>query len=145
MYHYQEGGLGNIWLVNGYDTHDTPYGDGISIHDVGGLHKAIARGLVDKSRKLSGAELRFLRKEMGLSQAKLAAIIGNDAQTVALWEKRSTQPNIADRFVRALYREFDQGNAHIRDMIDQLVDGDVDEDEDRITFEQGSNGWKVAA
>lgn len=145
MYHYQECGLRNVWLVNGYDMHTTPYGDGVSIHDIEGLHRAIARGLVNKARKLTGSELRFLRKEMGLSQSKLALILGNEDQTVAIWEKRGTQPKIADRFIRALYREFDEGNAHIRDMIDLLVDADREEREDRINFVQGSHGWKVSA
>jgi putative transcriptional regulator len=145
MYHYQECGLRNVWLVNGYDMHTTPYGDGVSIHDIKGLHRAIGRGLVNKAPKLTGSELRFLRKEMGLSQSKLALILGNEDQTVALWEKRGTQPKIADRFVRALYREFDEGNAHIRDMIDLLVDADREEREERINFVQGSHGWKVAA
>ncbi|WP_085339930.1 helix-turn-helix domain-containing protein [Aquidulcibacter paucihalophilus] len=145
MYHYQECGLRNVWLVNGFDMHTTPYGDGVSIHDIEGLHRAIARGLVNKAAKLTGSELRFLRKEMGLSQAKLALILGNEDQTVALWEKRGTQPKIADRFVRALYREFVEGNAHIRDMIDLLVDADREEREERINFVQGSQGWKVAA
>lgn len=145
MYQYQECGLRNMWLVNGYDMHTTPYGDGVSIHDIEGLHRAIARGLVNKAAKLTGSELRFLRKQMGLSQAKLALILGNEDQTVALWEKRGTQPKIADRFVRALYREFVEGNAHIRDMIDLLVDADREEREDRINFVKGSQGWKVAA
>ena len=145
MYHYQECGLRNVWLVNGFDMHTTPYGDGVSIHDIEGLHRAIARGLVNKAAKLTGSELRFLRKQMGLSQAKLALILGNEDQTVALWEKRGTQPKIADRFVRALYREFVEGNAHIRDMIDLLVDADREEREERINFVQGSQGWKVAA
>ncbi|MCA3078624.1 MAG: transcriptional regulator [Rhodocyclaceae bacterium] len=145
MYHYQECGLRNVWLVNGYDMHTTPYGDGVSIHDIEGLHRAIARGLVNKAAKLTGSELRLLRKEMGLSQAKLALILGNEDQTVALWEKRGTQPKIADRFVRALYREFDEGNAHIRDLIDLLVDADREDREDRINFVQGSQGWRVAA
>jgi len=145
MYHYQECGLRNVWLVNGFDMHTTPYGDGVSIHDIEGLHRAIARGLVNKAAKLTGSELRFLRKEMGLSQAKLALILGNEDQTVALWEKRGTQPKIADRFVRALYREFVEGNAHIRDMIDLLVDADREDREERINFVQGSQGWKVAA
>ena len=145
MYHYQECGLRNVWLVNGYDMHTTPYGDGVSIHDIEGLHRAIARGLVNKAAKLTGSELRFLRKQMGLSQAKLALILGNEDQTVALWEKRGTQPKIADRFVRALYREFVEGNAHIRDMIDLLVDADREEREERMNFVQGSQGWKVAA
>ena len=32
MYHYRECGLRNVWLANGFDEHDTPYGPGIAIH-----------------------------------------------------------------------------------------------------------------
>ena len=145
MYHYRESGLRNVWLANGYDKHDTPYGPGIAIHDLTGLHRAIAHGLVTKNGKLTGTELRFLRQEMGLSQAKLATMLGNEAQTIALWEKRSSQPNIADRFIRAIYRELNEGNAHIQEMIDRLIDVDLEEGEGRITLEQASGGWKVAA
>jgi putative transcriptional regulator len=145
MYHYRECGLRNVWLANGYEEHDTPYGSGVSIHDVEGLHKAIACGLIAKGAKLTGTELRFLRQEMGLSQAKLATMLGNEAQTVALWEKRGGQPKIADRFIRAIYREQNEGNAHIREMIDRLVDADLEETNAKITLLQGSGGWKLAA
>jgi hypothetical protein len=72
-------------------------------------------------------------------------MLGNEAQTVALWEKRGGQPKIADRFIRAIYRELNEGNAHIRDMIERLVDSDLEEGNARITLEQDSSGWKVAA
>ncbi|NCP15043.1 MAG: transcriptional regulator [Sphingomonadales bacterium] len=145
MYHYRECGLRNVWLANGFDKHDTPYGKGIAIHDVEGLHRAIAHGIVSKGGKLTGTELRFLRQEMGLSQAKLATMLGNEAQTVALWEKRGGQPKMADRFIRAIYRELNEGNAQIREMIERLVDSDLEESDARITLSQDDTGWKVAA
>jgi len=40
--------------------------------------------------------------------------------------KGGSQPKIADRFIRAIYRELNEGNAHIRDMIERLVDSDLD-------------------
>ncbi len=83
-----------------------------------------------------------LRQEMGLSQAKLAAMLGNEAQTIARQEKRSSQPNIADRFVRAIYRELNEGNAYIQDMIERLVDSHLEEGEGRITLEQAGGRWQ---
>ncbi len=145
MLHYRECGLRNVWLANGFVEHATPYGPGVAIDDLEGLHRAIAHGLVNKGGKLTGTELRFLRQEMGLSQAKLATMLGNEAQTVALWEKRGGQPKIADRFIRAIYRELNEGNAKIRDMIERLVDCDLDEADARITLEQDGRGWKLAA
>ncbi len=117
----------------------------MAIHDLEGLHRTIAHGLVNKGGKLTGAELRFLRHEMDLSQAKLAAMLGNEAQTVALWEKRGGQPKIADRFIRAIFRELNEGNAHIRDMIERLVDSDIEVADARLTLEQDGGGWKLAA
>ena len=145
MYHYRESGLRNVWLANGYAEQETPYGPGLAIDDLAGLHHAIARGLVAKGGKLTGTELRFLRLEMGLSQARLAALLGNEAQTVALWEKRGTQPKLADRFIRALWRERAEGNAQIMAMIELLVVADVEEAEGRLTLRQGKQGWKLAA
>lgn len=145
MYHYRECGLRNVWLANGFEEHDTPYGEGVAIHDLEGLHRTIAHGLVGKGGKLTGAELRFLRQEMDMSQAKLAAMLGNEAQTVALWEKRGGQPKIADRFIRAIYRELNEGNAQIRAMIERLVDSDIEEADARLTLEQDDGGWRLAA
>ena len=66
----------------------------------------------------------------------MATMLGNEAQTVALWEKRGNQPKIADRFIRAIDRELNEGNAHIRNMIERLEDTDVEESDARITLEQ---------
>lgn len=145
MYHYLECGLRNVWLTNGYEEHKTPYGAGVSIHNVDELHREIGRGLVSKVGKLTGAEMRFLRQDMGLSQSKLALMLGNDAQTIAIWEKSGRQPKMADRFVRALYREKQDGNAHIIQMIERMVDSDLVEANARLTLQQNDGGWKLAA
>ncbi|MBM3451491.1 MAG: helix-turn-helix domain-containing protein, partial [Armatimonadetes bacterium] len=38
--------------------------------------------------RLTGAELRFLRRELNLSQRRLAELLGVEEQTVSLWELR---------------------------------------------------------
>ena len=78
MYRYTEGGLTNVWLSNGFREEDTPYGKGVSIEDVEGLHRVIGMKLVKERAQLTGAEFRFLRKELGLSQAKLAGCINRE-------------------------------------------------------------------
>ncbi|MEG0379379.1 MAG: helix-turn-helix domain-containing protein, partial [Eubacterium sp.] len=53
-----------------------------SFVDVEGLHRAIGINLVTHKPRLSGAEVRFLRKEMNLSQNGLAEILGVSVPTV---------------------------------------------------------------
>ena len=106
LYHYTLSGLDDVCLLNGYQRHDTPYGPGMAIKDVPGLHRAIAEDIVSRRARLGGRDLRFLRKRMDLSQGGLAALLGVDAQTVARWEKGQTEvARPADRLVRILYRE----------------------------------------
>ena len=69
---------------------------------------------------------------------------GNDAQSVAGWEKRGRVPKWADRFLRAIYREHTEGNAHIRDIVARLNDMDQQEQE-RQVFEETPEGWRAAA
>jgi DNA-binding transcriptional regulator YiaG len=122
MYHYTESGLRNIWLVNGYRVQETPHGRGVSFDNVAGLHRAVGRWLCAYRPRLTGAEFRFLRHELDLSQAALAALLGNNAQSVALWEKgRVRVPAWADRLIRALYREHLGENVKIRKLIEAVA------------------------
>ena len=65
----------------------------------------------------------------------LARVVGDEIETV-------TQ---ALRRIRALWREQDEGNAQIREMIERLVDTDEAEGEARIVVAQEDDGWRVAA
>lgn len=145
LYHYTLCGLGDVYLVNGFTRHDTPYGSGVSIEDVAGLHRVIAEDIIRRRARLDGAEVRFLRKELDLSQNGLAVLLGVDTQTVARWEKgQSDVPGPADRLIRALYREQASGNPEVRGLIDAMADLDEIEHRHRC-FEETSEGWRAAA
>jgi DNA-binding transcriptional regulator YiaG len=139
MYHYTEIGLQNVWLENGYNVRKTSYGDAVSIDDADGLHRAIGRKLAQKSH-LTGAEFRFLRKELDLSQHRLADMIGTTEQTVALWEKRGKIPKTADRMFRALYLETIDGNVKLKELIERIADLDR-KSEDKMIFQDTECGW----
>jgi DNA-binding XRE family transcriptional regulator len=83
---------------------------------------------------------RFIRKELGLSQAALASVPGNDAQSIARWEKGGRIPKMAERFVRALYGEHTLGNARIGERIGQLDR----RPETRLVFEETGGAWAPA-
>lgn len=106
MYHYIESGLDDVFLIDGYTIeHDPEYGDIVSFDDIDGLHKTIGKLLIESNFDLSGKEIRFLRKEMGLTQQFLGLLLGYpDDQSVAAWEKdvRSI-PRTAQRMLRLIY------------------------------------------
>lgn len=143
MYHYTECGLQNVWLRNGFVKHKTSYGRGVAIQDVHGLHKVIGQALANRPR-LTGAELRFLRKEMGLSQVALAELVGTSEQNISLWERRGRMPKLADRMVKLIYIEHSGGNVKVREMIERLNDLDQKTAE-KLRFEEFHGDWKEAA
>ena len=143
MYHYTESGLQNVYLENGYKTRKTEGGVAIAIMNVEGLHKAIGRELAT-SPHLTGTALRFLRKELGLSQHRLGEAVGASVESVSLWERKGRMPKSADRIVRALYLEHLDGNAHITALIQRLVNMD-NQPEERLVFSDTDNGWRMAA
>ena len=140
-YRYTESGLTNVWLANGYTIRKTKYGDGVSIHNMDGLHRALARALSNKPR-LTGTEVRFLRKEMGLSQRGLGELLGVTEQAVSLWERKGQLPKTADRLLRLISGEHDRGNAPIRTTIQRINDMDSQEN-DQIIAEEAKGGWKT--
>jgi len=143
MYHYTESGLRNIYLSNGYKTFRDDDGTAVSIAHADDLHRAIGRSLASKPH-LTGTELRYLRKEMGLSQKRLADLIGTSEQTVSLWERRGRMPKGYDRLVKLLYVEFLDGNVKVQAWIERLIELDLHH-QDRVVFQTTKSGWKLAA
>lgn len=143
-YHYIESGLDNVWLADGYTEHKTAYGDGVSIHNTEGLHKAIGEWLVSSAKPLSGAELRFLRMEMDLSQKALSGLLGVEEQAVRRWEKARSRPfnGAADRLIRGIYAEYINGDGSIRAMVDRLAALDQ-VGVTSVRFHDTGIGWRV--
>jgi putative transcriptional regulator len=103
--------------------HKTPHGKGIAFDNIAGLHRKIGRHLYSHRPHLRGSEFRFLRHELDLSQAALAALLGNNEQAIALWEKSKVKvPAWADRLMRALYREHMGENVKIRKLIEAMAE-----------------------
>jgi putative transcriptional regulator len=145
MYHYTDGGLRNVWLVNGYAIHDTPYGKGMSFHNLDGLTRAICLALIAKPRKLSGVEFRYIRQNMLLSQASLAKMLGCTEQSVSLWERYGKVSVWADKLLRIIYIAQVQGNTTVREAVERLnvVDRLINQ---RIVLQETESGqWQSRA
>ena len=85
-YHYQESGLDNV-ILRGIDVFRCPCGEEVAkIPSIDELHTLIGLKLVKKNSLLNGKEIRFLRKNIGVSAQKLARQMGVDNATISRWE-----------------------------------------------------------
>ena len=142
-YHYRQCGLDNVHLLNGFTTKKTKHGETMSIQDMDGLHHAIGTYLVREKKNLTGAEVRFLRHELGLSQKVLGMLLGKSEQTLARWEKgQSRIDGPAERLLRLLYQQQSGKNERVKKVLQHLADLD-DPAKEEIRFEGTKDGWRV--
>lgn len=140
MYHFTDGGLRNVWLTNGYIEHETKHGKGVSFQDLDGLTKAICLALVRKPGKLTGAEFRYVRSSMLLSQKSLARMMGYSEQAIAKWEKTGKIPKAVEYFLRTLYLAHNKGNEKVCTMVQtiNLIDRMANT---KIIISESRNRW----
>lgn len=143
MYHYTESGLQNVYLSNGFKSKKVPGGVAVAIVDAAGLHQAIGRNIAAKGY-MTGAEFRFLRKELDLSQGRFGTLIGASEESVSLWERRGRVPKSACRLMQMFYLETIDGNVRVKDLVERLASLDR-EHQDKMIFEDTDTGWREAA
>jgi DNA-binding transcriptional regulator YiaG len=145
-YHYQECGLDNIWLENGFEFHETPYGKGVSFINAETLDATIAKVLTEKPAPLTGKEFRFLRIMLDMSQKTVGELMGKEAQTVALWEKSDALKPDVDFLFRHIYRQTAiNRNDNYRELVERLNHTDRCENDARMLFKVTETGWDKAA
>lgn len=100
-YRYTESGLENV-NIRGMRTCVDDAGEEVyCIPNILGLHEVIAHCIITRSHGIRPEELKFLRTEMGLTQAELAQIVKKDHQTIGRWERGD---NPIDQNAEALIR-----------------------------------------
>jgi len=103
LYHYRESGLDNVYIA-GIDPVQNDAGEMvITIPYINKLLKAIAQAIISHKKGMSGAELRYLRTGMELTQAELAVLVHKDKQTIGRWERGETEMDgTTEAFIRRL-------------------------------------------
>ncbi len=86
-YHYNECGLNNVVIYGLEFVLDDEGDEIITIPHVNELHRVIACGIVSHKHGMSADELRFLRTEMGYTQAELAGLVHHERQSIGRWER----------------------------------------------------------
>lgn len=122
---YGIGGLSHVELHGVEVTRCEQCGkEGMAIPRIGQLHRVLAGTFVKQRRMLAPAEVRFLRKHMGLSMADFAATMGVARETVSRWETGSHPMGaVADRLLRLLVLMHEPKNNYvIDDLLRELND-----------------------
>jgi DNA-binding transcriptional regulator YiaG len=89
-YLYSECGLENVLIEDLETVTDDAGEETYCIRNVMGLHKVLAYCVVTRKHGVTPDELRFLRTEMGMTQAELAQLVKKDHQTIGRWERGET-------------------------------------------------------
>jgi putative transcriptional regulator len=147
-FHYKTSGLENVYLLNGYEVRELEGSRAVAIHNLEGLHRAIASQLIEKPAPLTGKELRFLRVEMDFSQKALGQLLGVTDQAVAKWEKGQTKsiPRGADTLVRLFARErLLKREGSVFEFVREMSELDRYVDSARIELTETEEGWKSLA
>ena len=138
--------MSHVFLLNGYHQARSEYGTLTSISNISGLHNAIGKNIVSKKTTLSGEEIRFLRKEIDLSQKNLGLLLGVEDQTVARWEKGTVAiPRSADILLRGLYMEAKFYSCRLSELVKSLSHLETEHSMLRMEMQELANErWVVA-
>ena len=109
-YRYTESGLPKV-VLQGVTIADCPKcgNSDVSIPGVAKIHRAIARALANSPARLTGPQLRFLRKHLGLSGDDLGRYLHTDKTKISKWETEEDRIGPAtDRLIRLLATALDR-------------------------------------
>jgi putative zinc finger/helix-turn-helix YgiT family protein len=109
------------------------------------LHRVIAHAVITQRARLTGAEVRFLRKYLGWSGVDFARHMGVTAESVSRWENdREPMSPTADRLVRLMVVTREPVSSY---SLDELVDLDLHAAPIHLEVEPKRGGWhaRVAA
>lgn len=122
---YVLGGLPHVEL-HGVEVTRCPQcgAEEIAIPRIGQLHEVLARAFVRQPRMIAPAEVRFLRKHLGLSTADFAQRMGVTRETVSRWETGANPMGaVADRLLRLLVLSHTPSESYaVDDLLRELSD-----------------------
>ena len=118
-FHYTACGLNNVF-IHGLDVVcDDAGNDTFHIPRINQLHRVIAEGIVSHEFAMDGSELRYLRSEMGYTQAQLASIMAVKPLTIGRWERGDTPIGaVEEAFIRK--HAIEKLQLPVEDTIEQL-------------------------
>jgi putative zinc finger/helix-turn-helix YgiT family protein len=144
-YRYRECGLPSVTLIGVLIRRCNQCGDyEVAIPRVEELHRLIARALIEKQTRLTGAEVRFLRKSLGLSGPDFARRMGVTIETVSRWENDAAAIGAqADRLLRLLVAQGKLTMHYPEEKLDRIDPGKSRET--RVGLQLRGKSWALTA
>jgi putative zinc finger/helix-turn-helix YgiT family protein len=108
-YRYAESGVSNVILL-GIEIAECKHCGNleVAIPRMAKIHRAIAAALAKSPARLTGEQLRFFRKHLGLSGDQLGRYLHTDRTKISKWERGEDRIGPAtDRLVRLLVAALD--------------------------------------
>lgn len=107
------------------------------------LHGVIAEAIAEKSPRLTGAEVRFLRKHLGWSGDYFAGVMGVRQETVSRWEtEKEPMGVVSERLLRLMALRVRPIESYPNE---RLVDvAKTDAAPIKLQLRASKTGWKAA-
>lgn len=142
MHEFQDAGLTDVFLSNGFLVHETRHGRAVGICKVELLTHSVCVALALRTGKLRGNEFRYIRRALELTQATLASMFGRTEQTVANWEKRNQVPLEASLLLKEMcLRKFGYVDL-VQKILNQLGKSEFSQDRIIMTFDSQMERWE---
>lgn len=143
-YRYDACGLPGVTLVKINVSRCPTCGEvEAAIPNIEGLHRHLARRLTEKKCRLTGPEVRFLRKWLGWSGQDFAEFMGVAAETVSRWESGSQQIGpVADRLLRCFVLTREPKTDYSLDLMKQVARCKAKPS--KLAMEPFKGGWEAA-
>ncbi len=144
---YIESGLETVWIENAtFRVCDNGH-ESLAIPMMGRLHRAIALAIVNRNAKIAPAEVRYLRKHLGLSNEDFATVMGVSKHQSSRWANSEKMGDSAERLLRTLVRDGAKPEAYPigQDHIEYLMGLDYTGVPGRIRLRRGTSDWRTAA
>ena len=104
-YHYAESGIDNVWLIGVLQYKCKKCNETyVEIPHINELHLLIGKNIVCKKAQLTGLEVKFLRKEIGIKSKEMAAALSIAPETYSRWENgKQAMAACHDKSLRMMY------------------------------------------
>ncbi len=148
-FHYTLSGLPDVYLVD-VKVYRCEHcnRESAAIPRIEELNRSIAAHLAEKHGKLTGPEVRFIRKQAGLSAKEAAAFLALTPARLSRVENEREQPlgGPSEQLVRVLARAASAGDEPIKTLLTLTTEirRNAEDREKKFRLDRNKNRWRAA-